>query len=346
MLGRSVGLRAVPLAALPGGTPRLCRSRPVGQTPGMTRHAGHDRADAPGSLAGRVAVVTGAARGLGRGLAYALSRRGARVALVGLEGERLVRCAASLPGEAGAWEVDVTEAEELAIAADAVRRTLGSPSVVVANAGVALGGPLQDCETDVWRRVIDVNLVGSALTARCFLPDLMRTRGYYLQVASLAALAPAPLLTAYCASKGGVEAFAHALRAEVSHRGVDVGVAYLNWADTAMIRAADETAVFRELRTNLPWPASVVHDPARYVRAMVRGIEHRSAHIYAPPWLRGAQAARVLLPVVVARRSRQVLEARGEAPLPPTGLLGPGGAAAGPAPARSADPHPYPRPRE
>lgn len=312
----------------------------------MTSHGRRDHSDDPGPLAGRVAVVTGAARGLGEGLAYALSLRGARVALVGLEAERIARLAADLPGEARSWVVDVTEAGELAIAAEAVRRSLGSPSVVVANAGVALGGPLLDCGTDAWRRVIDVNLVGSALTARCFLPDLLHTRGYYLQVASMAAFAPAPLLTAYCASKAGVEAFAHALRAEVSHRGVDVGIAYLNWADTDMIRAADETAVFRALRTHLPWPASLVHDPARYVRTMVRGIERRSAHIYDPPWLRGAQAARALLPPVVARRSRQVLAARGETPLPPTGLLGPGGAAAGPAPSGGPDPHPYLRTRE
>ncbi|MEU9145419.1 SDR family oxidoreductase [Streptomyces sp. NPDC048349] len=296
----------------------------------MTSRGRRDHPGGPGPLEGRVAVVTGAARGLGEGLAYALCHHGARVALVGLEGERLARLAADLPGAAAHWTVDVTDADGLAIAAEAVRRTLGRPSVVVANAGVALGGPLLDCATDAWRRVIEVNVVGSALTARCFLPDLLHTRGYYLQVASMAALAPAPLLTAYCASKAGGEAFAHALRAEVSHRGVGVGIAYLNWADTALIREADETAVFRELRTHLPWPASVIHDPAPYVRAMVRGIERRSAHIYAPPWLRGVYAARTLLPPVVAHRSRQALAARGDAPLPPTGLLGPGGTAAGP----------------
>ncbi|MEW2139622.1 SDR family oxidoreductase [Streptomyces sp. NPDC005409] len=302
----------------------------------MTSRGRRDHRGGPGPLEGRVAVVTGAARGLGQGLAYALSRHGARVALVGLEGERLTRLAADLPGAAH-WTVDVTDADELAVVAEAVRRTLGTPSVAVANAGVALGGPLVDCDSDAWRRVIEVNVVGSALTARCFLPDLLRTRGYYLQVASMAALAPAPLLTAYCASKAGAEAFAHALRAEVLHRGVGVGIAYLNWADTALIREADQTAVFRELRTHLPWPASVIHDPAPYVRAMVRGIERRSAHIYAPPWLRGVYAARTLLPPVVAHRSQRVLAARGDAPLPPTGLLGPGGTAAGPA--RTAGPH-------
>ncbi|MFE2236525.1 SDR family oxidoreductase [Streptomyces sp. NPDC059442] len=293
----------------------------------MTRR--HHHPSDSGPLKDRVVVVTGAARGLGEGLAHALARRGARLALLGLEEERLAVLAAALPGRSAHWTVDVTDADGLAAAAEAVRDTLGEPSVVVANAGVALGGPLLECEPAAWRRVVDVNLVGSALTVRAFLPGLLRTHGYYLQVASLAALAPSPLLTAYCASKSGVEAFAHAFRAEVAHQGVAVGIAYLSWADTDMIRAADETAVFRELRTHMPWPLSATHGTAPFVRAMVRGIERRSAHVYAPRWLRGANAARACLPSVITYRSRQVLAAHGDAPLPTTGLLGPGGSAAG-----------------
>lgn len=295
-------------------------------------------------LEGRVAVVTGAARGIGASTAYALSRHGARVALIGLEGERLHRLAADLPGPTAAFPVDVSDAGALAATAETVREVLGVPSVVVANAGVAIGGPLLDCDPEDWRRVIEVNVVGSALTARCFLPDLLRSRGYYLQVASLTALAPAPLLTAYCASKSGVEAFAHALRAEITHRGVDVGIAYLNWADTTLIQHADQMAVFQKLRAHMPWPASVNHDPASYANAMVRGIEHRSAHIYAPAWVRAAQPARALMPTLVTHYFRHVLAARAEAPLPPTGLLGPGGAAADTA-REGPDRHPRPRPR-
>ena len=85
-------------------------------------------------------------------------------------------------------------------------------------------------------RVIEVNLLGSVRTVRAFLPALVASRGYVLQVASLAAMVPAPLMSAYCASKSGVEAFAHSLRAELAHHGVDVGVAYLAWTDTAMVR--------------------------------------------------------------------------------------------------------------
>ncbi|MFJ3189821.1 SDR family NAD(P)-dependent oxidoreductase [Streptomyces halstedii] len=73
------------------------------------------------------------------------------------------------------------------------------------------------------RRVVESNVVGSAVTARVFLPDLLRTRGYCLQRSSLAALAPTPLMSAYCASKSGAESFAQVVRAEVAHRGVGGG---------------------------------------------------------------------------------------------------------------------------
>lgn len=203
-------------------------------------------------LAERTIVVTGAARGVGAAVAREAARRGARVALVGHEKTALDAVAASLPGPALALEADVTDLPALEAAAGTVRDRLGPPSAVVANAGIAEGGALLATDPAAWRRVIDVNLTGSAQTARAFLPDLLATAGYFLQVASLAAIGAAPLMSAYCASKAGVEAFAHSLRAEVAHRGVAVGIAYLNWTDTDMIRDADRYDVLRELRLHMP----------------------------------------------------------------------------------------------
>lgn len=118
---------------------------------------------------------------------------------------------------------------------------------------MATGGPFLDSDPDAFDRVIHVNLLGSIATARAFLPALLESRGYLLQIASLAAITPAPMMAAYCASKSGVEAFAHSLRAEMGHRGVTVGVGYLSWTDTDMVRGADEDDVLRELRARLPW---------------------------------------------------------------------------------------------
>jgi NAD(P)-dependent dehydrogenase (short-subunit alcohol dehydrogenase family) len=289
-----------------------------------------------GPLAGRTAVVTGAARGLGAEMARALVRRGARVALLGLEEGELARTAAMLPEEAAqGWAVDVSDAAAMEETAARVRSRFGSPSVVIGNAGIAEAGPFLDSDPRVWRRVVEINVVGSAVTARAFLPDLLRTRGYYLQVSSLAALAPAPLMSAYCASKSGAEAFAQVLRAELAHRGVGVGVAYLSWADTEMIRAGDTFAALRVLRSALPWPASRVYPVPEVAERLVRGVELRSAAVHAQRWIRGVRLARPWLPPLVVLRSRRLMrslesetEGVGEGGIPTTGPLGAGGEAA------------------
>jgi NAD(P)-dependent dehydrogenase (short-subunit alcohol dehydrogenase family) len=284
-------------------------------------------------LRGRIAVVTGAARGLGAAVGRALAARGARVALLGLEGEELARVAASLPdGTAVHQEVDVTDEAGLADAAEWIERRLGTPSVVVANAGVAEAGPFGGCDPRVWRRIVEVNLVGSANTARVFLPGLLATRGYHLQIASSAALAPAPLLSAYCASKSGVEAFAHVLRTEVGPRGVGVGVAYLSWAATGMTEEADTHRALRRIKAGMPWPGSKLYPVDPVADRLVDGIERRAPHVYGQPWLRAVQALRPLLPGAVAWHSRHSGGPDRLEDIEPTGLLGKGGrAATGPA---------------
>ncbi|MFG2606438.1 short-chain dehydrogenase/reductase [Streptomyces sp. NPDC048514] len=279
-------------------------------------------------LRNRTVVVTGAARGLGAALAFAVARRGARPALLGHEKDLLEANAARMPTPALAIEVDVTDLAALRAAADEVRHRLGRPSVVIANAGLALGGPFDDTAPADWRRVIDVNLTGSAHTAMAFLPDLYATAGYYLQIASLASLGAAPLMSAYCAAKAGAEAFAHSLRAEVAHRGVAVGIGYINWTDTDMVHDADRHAVLRELRAAMPAPARRVTDADVVADRLVRGLERRRTAVYVPSWLRLVQPVRAALPPVVLRVARRRLpRLEAEGPFVTTGLLGAGGEA-------------------
>ncbi|MGW7432015.1 SDR family oxidoreductase [Streptomyces sp. NPDC054861] len=280
------------------------------------------------SLEGQVAVVTGAARGVGELLARKLSARGARIALVGLEPEELKAVAGRLHTEADWWHADVTDHEAMARVAAEVKERFGKVDIVVANAGVAAGGPFVDSDPVAWRRVIEVNLIGGAVTGRAFLPVLMESRGYFLQIASLAAITPAPMMTAYCASKSGVEAFAHSLRAEVGYKGVRVGVGYLSWTDTDMVRGADRDDVMKELRQRLPWPSNRTYPLGPAVDRIVAGIERRAPHVYAQWWLRGMQSVRGYLPGLIATVGQREMR-RFEPRLAGVskGLVGAGGAA-------------------
>ncbi|MFI9155564.1 SDR family oxidoreductase [Streptomyces sp. NPDC053367] len=279
-------------------------------------------------LTHRTVVVTGAARGIGAALAREIAARGARVALLGHEQAALDAVAASLPGRVPALEADVTDPEALLASANEIRAVLGPVSAVVANAGIAEGGPFLSSEPDTWHRVIDVNLVGSAHTARAFLPDLITTSGYFLQVASLASMGAAPLMSAYCASKAGAEAFAHSLRAEVAHLGVGVGIAYLNWIDTDMVRDADLHAALRELRAGMPGPARRVSGVEQAASRLAYAVERRRTAVYVPAWLRLVQPVRAALPPVVTRAARRRLpRLEAVAALGHTGPLGAGGRA-------------------
>ncbi|MFG3047620.1 SDR family oxidoreductase [Streptomyces sp. NPDC048241] len=279
-------------------------------------------------LEGQVAVVTGAARGVGELLARKLSARGAKVALVGLEEDELKAVSERLYGESEYWYADVTDHEAMGRVAAEVKERFGKVDIVVANAGVATGGPFADSDPVAWRRVIEVNLIGSAVTARAFLPVLTESRGYLLQIASLAAITPAPMMTAYCASKSGVEAYAHSLRGEVGYLGVRVGVAYLSWTDTDMVRGADQDDVMRELRQRLPWPSNKTYPLGPAVDRLVDGIERRSPHVYGQWWLRGMQGVRGYLPALIGTvGQREMRRYADRLTGMRSGLVGAGGAA-------------------
>ena len=281
-------------------------------------------------LSGQVAVVTGAARGVGALVAKRLAAHGALVALLGLEPDELASVSASCGPQSRWWEVDVTDEQALAHVADEVRDAYGRIDIVVANAGIAVGGPFLNTEALSFTRVIEVNLLGSVATARVFLPALMESKGYLLQVASLAALTPAPMMAAYCASKSGVEAFAHSVRSEVAHHGVGVGVAYLSWTDTDMVRGADKNPALQEMRAHLPFPAGRTSPLAPAVDALVRGITRRATHVYGQRWLPPMQLLRGLVPSIIARfayRDMPEIESRWLNSGAKAEPVGPGGAA-------------------
>jgi NAD(P)-dependent dehydrogenase (short-subunit alcohol dehydrogenase family) len=236
-------------------------------------------------------LITGAARGIGAESARLLAARGHRLALLGLEPEQLEAAAASCGHGAFALEADVTDREALRGAVEQAVTELGGLDVVVANAGIAIGGMFRSVDEDEWERLIDVNLKGVFRTVRACTPHLIASRGYALPVASMAALAHAPMMSAYCASKAGVEAFANAIRVELRPHGVDVGCAYFSWIDTEMVRGADVHPSFKRMRDSLKPPFSTTYPLEDAARAIADGVERRSRIVTAPGWIK------VLLPL-------------------------------------------------
>lgn len=238
-------------------------------------------------LDGKVVLVTGAARGIGAATARALAARGARLVLTDVDAEPLHELAAEL-GEQNALATacdvcDLASTEE-AVAAAVAR--FGRLDVVVANAGIASYGSISQVDPDTFRRVIDINVTGVFHTARAALPALSESKGYLLVVSSLAAFAPAPGLAAYTASKAGVEQLASAIRLEVTHLGVDVGIAHMAWIDTPLVQDAKaDLGAFNQMLSTLPGPLKKTIPVQDCVDAFVRGIERRSRRIYVPGWV-------------------------------------------------------------
>jgi NAD(P)-dependent dehydrogenase (short-subunit alcohol dehydrogenase family) len=235
------------------------------------------------SLHGKVILVTGAARGIGAELARRAAARGARVALVGLEVDRLAALARELGDRHGFWDCDVTDQAALDRTVAAAISTLGGLDAVVANAGIASYGTVAISPADALARVVDVNLTGAIRTARATLAALRARRGYLLFVSSAAALAHAPGMAVYAATKIALQHFAGALRLELAHEGVDVGVAYPGWIETDLMRDVQrDIPGFDDMRRGLPPPFSTVTPLGDCADALVTAVERRRRTIYVP----------------------------------------------------------------
>jgi NAD(P)-dependent dehydrogenase (short-subunit alcohol dehydrogenase family) len=182
----------------------------------------------------RVVLITGAAADRTE-TARQLYARGWSVALAGLEPEQLEHQAELLGDRAASFGVDVTDGDAVEAMIEAVVERFGRIDAVVANAGVAAFGTVTAMAPGDWERTIEVNLIGVWRTVRAALPHVKASRGYVLCVSSLSAIANLGLMSAYTASKAGVEAFANALRQELMAQGTAVGVVYLGFVETDMV---------------------------------------------------------------------------------------------------------------
>ena len=232
----------------------------------------------------KVALITGGARGIGAATGAELARRGWTTVL------------ADIDASGDILELDVTDAAACERAVATVLERHGRLDAVWANAGIASFGPMTLTDPAAWARTIEVNLLGAYRTVNAALPALVASRGYVAVTASLASFAHAPGMSAYSASKAGVEAMANALRIELAPHGVAVGTIHPTWIDTEMVReAASEHLAYRRLREAMRPPFAKTYPVERAARDIADGFDKRARRICTPGFVRIAHVLRAAL---------------------------------------------------
>lgn len=238
-------------------------------------------------LAAMHIFITGPARGIGAALARQLAARGDRVALAGLEPDRLAELARELGPQHVWFDCDVTDQASLTRAVEGTVSAFGGIDVVIANAGIASHGTLAITPIEAIERVVAVNFMGVIRTVHATLPHITTARGYYLLISSAAAIAAACGMATYCGTKAGVEQFGNALRLEVQHKGVDVGIAHPAWIDTDLVRDAKrELSTFNEMLKRMPAPFNAVTPLEVCTNVLVKAIDQRERKIFIPKGLK------------------------------------------------------------
>ncbi len=216
------------------------------------------------SATGRIALVTGAGKGIGAACAQALSEAGCRVALLSRSIDDLERVAASLPGESLVVPADVTDPAALDAVFARVEQEWGPVEVLVVNAGAGASSPLAETSDEEWQRMLDLNLTAPFRCVRRVLP-LMTAAGFgrIVVVASVAGKHGAARIAAYTASKHGLLGLVRSAAAEVARHGVTVNAICPGYIDSPM---TDQTV------------ASIAEKTGRDPAAARTILEHKQPH--------------------------------------------------------------------
>lgn len=209
----------------------------------------------------QVVWITGGGSGIGRSLALAFAEEGATVAVSGRRQERLELVATEIEGKGGkalAVPCDVTDEASVESAVQRVVETFGRLDVAVANAGFSVAGKIEKLSAEDWRRQLDVNVVGLAMTARHSIPHLKENAGRLVLVGSVSGMIATPGVGAYSASKYAVRAIGQTLAVELHGTGVSCTTIHPGFIESE-IAQVDNQGVFDANREDtrpqkLMWP--------------------------------------------------------------------------------------------
>jgi NAD(P)-dependent dehydrogenase (short-subunit alcohol dehydrogenase family) len=255
-------------------------------------------------LNGKVALVTGAAQGIGYETARQMHLRGASVAVVDLDPGQAREAAERIGPRAIGIGADVTDhAAIMQAVAETVER-FGGLDVAVANAGIAQSqvATVRGIGGEEWERVFEVDLLGVWRTVRAALPPIVERQGHILVTGSVYSFANGVLNSPYAVAKAGVEALGRGLRAELMPLGASAGVAYYGWVDTRLVQDGFARKHSDRLQENAPaWLFKRI-TPDEAGAATVRGIEERAPRTFAPKWWRYISAVRGIVNPILDRR--------------------------------------------
>ncbi len=256
------------------------------------------------SLNGRVALVTGAARGIGFETARQMQMRGASVAVLDLDAGEAGEAAERIGARAIGIGADVTDQGAMMNAVAEVVEKLGGVDVAVANAGIAQKqfASVRSISGEEWERVLDVDLLGVWRTARAALPQIVERRGQMVVISSVYAFANGMGNTPYAVAKAGVESLGRALRVELAPHGASATVAYFGWVDTKLVQDAFAQPDAPRIRDLSPDFLLRRITPAEAGAGLVRGIEERASRVFAPRWWRYVSAFRGLINPLLDRQ--------------------------------------------
>jgi NAD(P)-dependent dehydrogenase (short-subunit alcohol dehydrogenase family) len=259
-------------------------------------------------LKGKVALVTGAARGIGFETARQMQMRGASIAVLDLDPQQAADAAERIGARTIGIGADVTDQGAMMAAVAQVVEEFGGLDCVVANAGIAQKeiSTVYSMSGEEWERVVEVDLMGVFRTVRAAMPQIVERRGQIGLVSSVYAFANGVANSPYAVAKPGVEALGRALRVELAHTGASATVAYFGWVDTTMVQDAFAQPDVQTLNKGVPAFFTKRIQPDEAAAAFVRGIEERAPRVFAPKWWRYVSALRgIINPLLDKRQERE-----------------------------------------